>query len=64
MEALKVKDVPDKKKAMTIRQATIWALGLIGPGAKSAVPALKQALNDSEAEIRTEAEKSLRKIEP
>jgi HEAT repeat protein len=63
LEALKVKDVPDKKKALTIRRATIWALGLIGPGAKNAVPALKEALKDPEAEIRTEAETSLKKIE-
>jgi HEAT repeat protein len=64
LEALKVKDVPDKKKALTIRRATIWALGLIGPGAKSAVPVLREALKDPEAAIRTEAEKSLKKIDP
>ena len=64
LEAYQVKGVADKKMALTIRQASIWALGLIGPGAKSAVPVLREALNDPEATIRTEAEKSLKKIEP
>jgi HEAT repeat protein len=47
-----------------VRFNSAYSLGLLGPLAKDAVPALKDALNDSDPEVRTKALESLQKIEP
>jgi HEAT repeat protein len=45
-----------------MRRGAAWILGKLGPEAKEAVPALTEALNDSNAAVRTKAEESLKKI--
>ena len=39
-------------------------LGILGPKASEAVPALKKALNDPDAKVRSEAANALKRIEP
>lgn len=45
------------------RVFAIVALGGAGPAARSAIPALKQALNDRDAEVRDAAVRALKRIE-
>jgi HEAT repeat protein len=42
----------------------IRTLAEIGPAARSAVPALRAALDDPEAEVRRAAAEALKKVEP
>ena len=44
------------------RRLAIYSLGVLGPPAKPAIPALKQCLKDSDAEVRQLAEMALRNL--
>jgi HEAT repeat protein len=46
-----------------VRQEAILILARIGPAAKDAVPALQQALNDPDEQVRARANTALRQIE-
>src|SRR5260370_3912324 len=48
---LKALDHPDK----TVRFYAVWALGLAGPGARSATPAVIKALSDKDKEVQYKA---------
>jgi HEAT repeat protein len=45
-----------------VRRGAAFVLGEVGPGAKSAEPALKEALNDSKPEVRRAAGQALERI--
>jgi len=45
-----------------MRRGAAWILGEVGPEAKDAVPALTEALNDSNPEVRTRAAEALKKV--
>jgi HEAT repeat protein len=45
-----------------MRRGAAWILGKVGPEAKDAVPALTEALNDSNPAVRTKAAEALKKI--
>ena len=46
-----------------VRAGAAWALGEMGPAAKSAVPELRRAISDPGKSVRSEAEGALKKIE-
>ena len=50
--------------AVSLFAPAAGALGRIGPGAKEAVPALLQALDNEDREIRESARKALKRIDP
>jgi len=45
-----------------MRRGAAWILGKVGPAAKDAIPALTEALNDTNAVVRKKAAESLKKI--
>jgi len=45
-----------------MRRGAAWILGKVGPEAKDAVPALTEALNDSNPAVRTNAAEALKKV--
>jgi hypothetical protein len=45
-----------------MRRGAAWILGKLGPEAKDAVPALTEALSDSNPAVRTKAAEALKKI--
>ncbi len=45
-----------------MRRGAAWILGKVGPEAKDAVPALTEALHDSNPEVRTRAAEALKKV--
>jgi len=45
-----------------MRRGAAWILGKVGPEAKDAVPALTEALNDSNPAVRTKAAEALKKV--
>ncbi len=45
-----------------MRRGAAWILGKVGPDAKDAVPALTEALNDTNAAVRMKAAEALKKI--
>ena len=49
---------------LEVRRSAIFALGRIGPTAKSAVPDLVAALKDPDEEIHAEAARALKRIDP
>jgi len=51
-----------KDDVWEMRRGAAWILGKLGPEAKDAVPALTEALNDSNPEVRTRAAAALKKI--
>src|SRR5262249_40847392 len=51
---------PDK----SVRAAAASALGLMGPRAKEAVPALREALRDEDTEVRGRSAQALEEIDP
>ena len=53
-----------KHEDYVIRQLAAYALGQIGPQAKRAVPALKQALNDQQMSVLTSVQNALVAIDP
>jgi HEAT repeat protein len=52
------------RDSVSARRGATRALGLFGPGAKAAVPALVGALGDSDPEVRTNAALALKRIDP
>lgn len=52
-----------KTSSADIRRVSARALGEIGPAAREALPALREALNDSHPWVRDEAEKAISAIE-
>ncbi|HWY77410.1 MAG TPA: HEAT repeat domain-containing protein, partial [Verrucomicrobiae bacterium] len=46
-----------------VRGNAAWSLGRFGSGAKAAVPALKKALEDSDAYVRRQATNALKSID-
>jgi HEAT repeat protein len=46
-----------------VRADAAEALGNMGPAAKSALPALRQALTDEDDQVRSTAEEALRKVQ-
>ena len=46
-----------------IREAAATSLGEIGPGAKDAVPVLRDALKDDDTHVRAAASTALQRIE-
>ena len=53
-----------KDPTVGVRARCAWALGLIGPKAKAAVPMLKQAREDESTAVQRAANDALRKIQP
>jgi HEAT repeat protein len=53
-----------KEKDPEVRSQEIRALRYIGPAAIEAVPVLTEALKDPSAEVRSQAEKAIKKIRP
>jgi HEAT repeat protein len=51
-----------KDDDLEMRRGAAWILGKVGPEAKDAVPALTEALNDSNPAVRTKAAEALKKI--
>jgi HEAT repeat protein len=45
-----------------MRRGGAWLLGKVGPDAKDAVPALTEALNDTNAAVRMKAAEAIKKI--
>jgi HEAT repeat protein len=54
----------DRKKGAVARRGVAMALGLIGPEAKNAIPALVEALSDADPLVRGEAAVALSRIDP
>jgi len=51
-----------KDDTWEMRRGAAWILGKVGPEAKDAVPALTEALNDSNPAVRTNAQEALKKV--
>ena len=51
-----------KDDTWEMRRGAAWILGKVGPEAKDAVPALTEALNDSNPAVRTNAQEALKRI--
>jgi len=45
-----------------MRRGAAWILGKLGPEGKNAIPALTEALNDTNADVRMKAKEALKKI--
>jgi HEAT repeat protein len=52
-----------KDDTWEMRRGAAWILGMVGPEAKDAVPALTEALKDPNPVVRQKAQESLRKIQ-
>jgi HEAT repeat protein len=52
-----------REKEPLVRTAIIYSLGRLGSNAKSALPELRQATNDSDASVAEQAAKSINAIE-
>jgi len=52
-----------RSKEVELRGAAVLALGEIGPGARSAIPALTLSLKDESADVRKAAAQALGKIQ-
>ena len=53
----------ERLTALGVGFGAAFVLGEVGPGAKSAEPALKELLNDSKPEVRRAAGQALERIE-
>jgi HEAT repeat protein len=53
-----------KNKQNPLRNEVVLALGSMGPKAESAVPALRQLVDDNDEDLRRSASTSLRQIDP
>ena len=51
-----------KEPESEVRVALVQELGILGPGAKEALPALNQAANDVQRSVRDEAKRALKKV--
>ena len=49
-------------KAPEVRASAIWALGVLGNAAKSAIPLIRRARKDVDVKVRTEAANALNRI--
>jgi HEAT repeat protein len=51
-----------KDDTWEMRRGAAWILGKVGPDARDVVPALTEALNDSNPAVRTKAQEALKKV--
>jgi HEAT repeat protein len=51
-----------KDKGVLVRRTAAEAMGQIGPDARSAVPALTEALKDEDEKVRQAAQAALKKV--
>jgi HEAT repeat protein len=51
-----------KDETWEMRRGAAWILGKLGPEARDAVPALTEALNDPNPDVRTKAQEALKKV--
>ena len=52
-----------KDETWEMRRGAAWILGMVGPEARDAVPALTEALKDPNPVVRERAQESLKKIQ-
>jgi hypothetical protein len=61
--ALKADDVKDAAAALEARRSVVWALGRIGPQAKTALPELGELHRNAAPELREEIDAAMKQIQ-